>query len=315
MKTPHALGLVLVAIAATVAIEESRIASLRGSLASATANAASVASPASSPPSPNPAAKDPSPATRTAKTDRAAKSDSPKPADEKDGPEDFSKTVRKMWDNPAGKAMMNQGVKIAVAMMYEDYLGGLSLSKEESDYFKNLLGKDISDQQELGMKMMGGGVDMKELQAEMDKRKASNEGEIKAFLNDDEDFKNYTAYRDRLPERQQLEGIRATMNSKSASLDAATEQKLIDAMYTARTQSDAPDYSGPKAFEELSKGNLEENFESGWQKQDAKLTAETAKILNPEQQAAFLEYRKQAKEMQLMGIKMAQQMMSGKKDK
>jgi hypothetical protein len=211
--------------------------------------------------------------------------------------------------------MMNQGVKIAVAMMYEDYIEGLSLTKEESDYFKNLLGKEIADQQELGMKMMGGDVDTKELQAEMDKRKTDNEAAIKAFLNDEEDFKNYTAYRDRLPERQQLEGIRAAMAAKNASLDAATEQKLIDAMYTSRTQTDAPDFSGPKAFEEMAKGNITENFESSWQKQEEKLSVETAKVLNAEQQAAFAEYRKQAKEMQMMGIKMAEQMMSGKKDK
>ena len=31
------------------------------------------------------------------------------------GDESLGKTVRKMWENPAGKAMMNQGVKMAVA--------------------------------------------------------------------------------------------------------------------------------------------------------------------------------------------------------
>ena len=60
-----------------------------------------------------------------------------------------------MWDNPAGKSMMNQGVKMAVGMMYQDFIDGLDLTKEEGDYFKNLLGKEIGDQQELGMKMLG----------------------------------------------------------------------------------------------------------------------------------------------------------------
>ena len=60
-----------------------------------------------------------------------------------------------MWDNPAGKSMMNQGVKMAVAMMYQDFVDGLNLTKEEIDYFKNLLGKEMGDQQELGMKMLG----------------------------------------------------------------------------------------------------------------------------------------------------------------
>ncbi len=39
------------------------------------------------------------------------------------------------------------------------------------------------------------------------------------------------------------------------------------------------------------------------------LHGETAKILNALQQAAFEDYQKQAKEMELMGLKMAEQIM------
>ena len=88
----------------------------------------------------------------TKASDRPVKAAAANESEEDD--EALGKTVRKMWDNPAGKAMMNQGVKIAVAMMYEDFIESLELSKEETDYFKNLLGQGMADQQEIGMKMM-----------------------------------------------------------------------------------------------------------------------------------------------------------------
>jgi len=314
MKTPHALGMVFLAVAATLAIEESRIARLRDEMKPLAAAAAKSYAPA-----PSIAAAGDAEGGRgdlaPAKTTREAK---PKADATGKGAEEesFTKTVRKMWDNPAGKAMMNQGVKIAVAMLYEDYIEGLSLTKEEADYLKTLLGKDISDQQEIGMKMLSAKPEEQAaLTEETNKRKAANEEAIKTFLNDEEDYQNYTHYRDRLPERQQLDGIRAVMNEKGAPLDEATEGKLIEAMFQARTQADAPDFSGPKAFEEMVKGNVQENFEMAWQKQEEKLTAQTQGILSQAQQAAFADYRKEAKEMQMMGIKMAEQMMSGKQDK
>lgn len=318
MKTPHALGMVILAVAATLVIEESRIARLRDELKplAAAAGRSTDSSSAASAAAPGKTDRDKDLVSPTKTTREAKPKGDPATASAKEGEdESFTKTVRKMWDNPAGKAMMNQGVKVAVAMLYEDYIEGLSLTKEESDYFKTLLAKDISDQQEIGMKLLSAKPEEQAaLAEETGKRKAANEEAIKTFLNDEQDYDNYTSYRDRLPERQQLDGIRAVMNEKGAPLDEATEGKLIEAMFLARTQADAPDYSGPKAFEELAKGNTQENFEKGWQQQEEKLAAQTGGILNEAQQAAFAEYRKQAKEMQMMGIKMAEQMMSGKKE-
>ena len=305
MRTPYALGLVAAAVIITVAIEESRIYSLRTAVktkektqapgivaAASTKSAEEIVSP-----------------VKTKNRTEAA------PSQAADAPdESFAKTARKMWDNPAGKTMMSQGAKIAVAMMYEDFVTGLHLGKEESDYFKNLLGKEIGDQQELGMKMLGATPEeQKSLAEELKKRGTETEAEIKKFLNNDEDFKSYTNYKNHLPERQQLDGIRTAMTTKGVPLDAETETKLVDAMYHARTESKAPDLSGPNAMDEMMKGNIVETFEKSWEVQQQALQTETSKILNAAQMAAFQDYQKQAKEMQLMGLKMAEQMMSGKK--
>ena len=204
---------------------------------------------------------------------------------------------------------------MAVAMMYQDFIDELDLTKEEGDYFKNLLGKEISDQQELGMKMLEATKEERTaLVEELEKRAGESEAEIKKFLNSEEDIKAFTDYKNHLPERQQLDGIRTAMSAGGVALDSETETKLVDAMYRSRTEANVPDLSGPKGMEELAKGNIMETFEKSWEVQQQALQAETSKILNESQQKAFQDYQKQAKEMQLMGLKMAEQMMGGKKE-
>lgn len=307
MKTPYVVALVLVAVLVTVAIEEGRMSSLKeGREAVSPENkgqAALVARPAED--------GDGAPAPRVTKRERPEPAEAPAPVEDETDEESLGKTVRKMWDNPAGRSMMNQGVKIAVAMMYEDFIEDLDLDKEESKYFKELLGQEMSAQQELGMKMMSATPDEREeLVAELEKRGKAQEEDVKKFLNSDEDFAAYTAYKQRLPERQQMDGIRANMSAKGAEMDEETETKLVDAMYRVRTETDAPDFSGPDAMKEMAKGNISETYEKTWDKQQEALVKETAGFLSPEQQEALAEQQKQMKEMQMMGLKMAEKMMS-----
>lgn len=309
MKTSHAAALVVASVLITVAVEETRISSLRGKLESAS-NSSTPSGTVAKPAVPQSEAAAAAAPVRTKSQERpeVAKAET-KPADAKPAEEELSSTVRKMWDNPAGKSMMNQGVKMMVGMMYQDFIDGMSLSKEETDYFKNLLGREMSGQQELGMKLMSASPEeRKALMKEQETLNKQNEEDIRKFLNNDEDFQKYTDYKNHLPERQQLDGIRAVMNDKGAPLNPETEQRLVDAMYQARTNSPAPDLSGAKGLEALSAGNITETFEKTWDSQQETLNKEVSGILSPEQMAAFADYQKQMKEMQLMGLKMAEKM-------
>ncbi len=312
MKTPYAIGLTVTAVLITFGIQESRISALRQDLktaqtAEATTSPKTVIAASSSP--------EEMPAAPLRTKSRPETTASAPPKDTESEEESFAKTARKMWDTPAGKSMLNQGVKMAVGMMYQDFIDGLDLSKEEGDYFKILLGKEMGDQQELGMKMLGATKEERNaLVEELGERAKEHEAEIKKFLNNEEDVKAFTEYKNRLPERQQLDGIRGTMGSKGAPLDAETEVKLVDAMYRARTETKTPDFSGPDAMKEMAKGNIVETYEISWEAQQQALRLEAAKILNPAQLAAFEEYQKQAKEMQMMSLKMAEKMMPDFKD-
>jgi hypothetical protein len=317
MKTLPTVGLVAAAVIITVAIEEIRIADLRHRLDELfAASSASADSSQTTAPYPAVAAApadsaDPAP---TKSSDRPAKPPTTKEADEDD--EALGKTVRKMWDNPAGKAMMNQGVKIAIAMMYEDFIESLELSKEESDYFKNLLGQSMADQQEIGMKMMNASEEERTaLAKELEERNKANQEAIKAFLNSEDDSKRFTDYQNRLPERQQLDGIRATFGAKNATLDPDTETRLVEAMYQARTNAKGADFTGPDAWSKMADGGLVKNFEQNWEAQEQSLMKEADAILDDNQLAAFKDYRQQMKEMQLMSMKMAEKMMSDEGEK
>lgn len=307
MKASYVAGLVIAAVLITLVIEESRIHSLRQTEKTAVEIAAKSSS--------APIMEESAAAIRTKSRTEPAPDPAPAAKEPASTEESFMKTARKMWENPAGKSMMNQGAKMAVGMLYQDFVDGLQLSKEEGEYFKNLLGKEISDQQELGMKMLGATAEeQKSLAEELLKRNNETQDEIKKFLNNDEDYKAFTDYKNHLPEHQQLDGIRSAMSAKAVPLDSETESKLVEAMYRSRTESKAPDFSGPNAMSEMTKGNLVKNYEKSWAIQQEALRAETGKILNEAQMSAFQEFQKQAKEMQLMGLKMAEQMMGGKKD-
>ncbi|MCW1924375.1 hypothetical protein OKA05_17545 [Luteolibacter arcticus] len=310
MKPLPTLGLVAVAVAITVAIEEIRISDLRHQLSEKAPSSETQPGSSQKETSSLAAAGD-TPAAPTKAGERPAKSAAAaeNTADDDDG--GLGKTVRKMWDNPAGKAMMNQGVKVAVAMMYEDFMETLELSKEEQTYFKNLLGQGIADQQEIGMKMMGATPEERVAMAkELEERKKTNEEAIKAFLNSEEDSKRFADYQARLPERQQLDGIRATFGAKNAPLTPEVEGRLVDAMYQARTTSKGADFSGPDAWSKMADGGLVKNFEQNWDAQEQTLMKEAGTILDPTQLAAFKDYRQQVKEMQLASMKMAEKMMS-----
>ena len=316
MKPLPTFGIVAAAVVVTVAIEEFRISELRQRLNDSAKVADARSSPSAKDASAAPVAATPSATAPTKASDRPAKpaaSIGEKPDVDEEG---LGKTVRKMWDNPAGKAMMNQGVKVAVAMMYEDFIESLDLGKEEKDYFKNLLGKSMADQQEIGMKMMNATPEERTaLAKELEERKKANDEAIKTFLNSEEDSKRFTDYQNRLPERQQLEGVRATFAAKNATLDPDTEGRLVEAMYNVRTNSKGADFTGPDAWSKMTDGGLVKNFEQNWDAQEQTLMKEADTILDDTQLAAFKEYRQQLKEMQLMSMKMAEKMMSGEGEK
>lgn len=128
MNASHAIALIAVSVLIVVAVEESRIATLRNAL-TAVENSPELRKPAANSESSasRTTGEEPAPPPRTKSRPEMKPETAPKAAATPD--ESFAKAVRKMWDNPAGKSMMSQGVKMAVAMMYQDFIDGLELPR------------------------------------------------------------------------------------------------------------------------------------------------------------------------------------------
>lgn len=211
---------------------------------------------------------------------------------------------RKMWDQPADDAEIHQAVQTVVKLLYTDLIKGLNLNEEEAGFFKTLLGKGYTKTQELGFKMREASEEERQaLVEEMTRSEEANDKAIREFLNNDEDFQRYTDYKDRLPERQQIGRIRATMSSSKVPLDDETADRLMEAMHRVRKDSSGPDFYGPDAIEEVAKGGYEESFMASWEASQEALRPMVSNILNPEQLEAFQEYQKQMRDMKLKGLK------------
>ena len=224
---------------------------------------------------------------------------------------ELGKSLRKMVDNPAGQALMNQGVKAMTAMWFADLIEEFDLTRKESDYFLQLVAGPMSAQQQIGMKMMSAETpeERKKLEEEIKAAKIDAKEAIKDFLNDEEDFARFEEFEKRLPERQQLDGLRAAMASAEAPLTAEQEDLVIEAMYQARTADEgATDWQGTEGLEALTSGNAVEKFEQEWERSSVRTAEAVGKILEGPQLEAFKEYQVQMKDMQLMGLKMAAKM-------
>jgi hypothetical protein len=251
------------------------------------------------------------PRTVGTKTKGGDRTDGSTATEDPGGDASLGKSLRKMVDNPAGRAMMSQGIKAMSSMWFADLVTEFGLNKEEEDYFLRLVAGSMSAQQQIGMKMMGAETpgEREELADEIEKAKKEAKDSIKDFLNNDDDFAAYEDYEKRLPERQQLDGLRAVMNDAEAPLTPEKEDQVIEAMYRARTNQDGgTDWNGTGGMDAIASGNASEKFEQDWEKSSRSAAEELGKTLDGPQLEAFKSYQVQMKDMQLMGIKMAERM-------
>lgn len=233
------------------------------------------------------------------------------------GDDTLGNSLRQMSENPAGRAMMNQGIKAMSAMWFADLVDEFGLTREEENYFLRLVAGSMSTQQNVGMKMMTAETDEEReaLKEEIETVKKETKKAIKNFLNNDEDFAAYEHYEEQLPERQQLEGLRNTMLEAGAPLTPEQEDQVIEAMYKVRTTApQSTDWHGSGGMEAIASGDATKKFEEEWERSSTVTAEEVGKILEGPQLEAFKNYQVQMKDMQIMGIKMAEKMFEPKKD-
>jgi len=227
-------------------------------------------------------------------------------------PSEIGKSMRKMADNPALKAMLAQGQIATAQSLYGKLLEQFDLSEEEKDYFLKLVAGELADQQEMGMKLMGtkDSGEREALVEESERKKEERKELIKEFLNNDDDMASYEDFNDRLPEHQQMPGIQAAFDAKGMSLSSEEQTALAEAMYQTRKESNmGTRWEGASGMELLEQDNVVELFEQDWNDQQALLRNRLNGVLGDDKLEVFQTTQEQMKELQLMGIKMVSGMM------
>jgi hypothetical protein len=226
--------------------------------------------------------------------------------------------------------MTNEGMKDYVKSQQKQVLGGMleksygafmtqmQLTPEQSGVLKELLMKRMLTDAELGMSMMGGGMEEDKRTALMDKVKAEKDGingDIKQYLGES-NYKELEAYEKTVPERMALSMFKDQLGTGAGALTPEQESQLVGVMGEERQSNKfTTDYSDQsKLTGDMSSYFTDEKiaqFEKETEALHEKYIARSETILTPEQQAAFTKYLKTQREMQKMGMKMAAGMFGG----
>lgn len=227
-------------------------------------------------------------------------------------------SMAKMMENPAMNKMMEASQRGAVGALYSDLIEYLKLNAEETDYFMDLLMYRQMKQMDLAVKVMSGNLSEEEKQQMTAEMKAAAElvkTEMKAFLNNDEDYAEFEFYEQTMGERMMLSQMDQRLAGTDASLSDETYRELLGMMHHEREafpfSSDLSDQEkmdlGPERF---SKENLD-RFAQDNEALYRIIIGKAQSLLTPEQLKAFEEAINTAIEMQRAQLEMATRMFGG----
>jgi len=227
------------------------------------------------------------------------------------GDQVLGETIRKMYENPAGRAILDVENKLRAQSLYGALIDDLDMSREEEEYFLGLLAPGISEEDAVGMKMLGAKSDEEagRILDGLDATKAKRLEDVRDFLNDDEDFAKYERYQARKAEYEQLPAIRGVMKAAGTPLTADQESSLIDAMFEARNETGLTErWDGRAGFEQFGKPGVSKRFESDWVALQENLDGRLPDVLDGTQTEAFSQHQAQYRDMILMSFRMVETM-------
>lgn len=242
---------------------------------------------------------------------------SPQNGIQKSSDADLGESLRKIMENPIGKAMMSEEGRIKASRIYRDLIKEMNLSDEEEEYFTGLLAADVGAEDATGMQLFNAKTDEERLAIldNMEAAKEERKQEIKDFLNNEEDFSRFRHYQDRRREYEQLSTVRSAISSSGTPLTEPQEEQLVEAMYASRNESGmARDWEGREGMQQFARPGVSDRFTADWEKMQGILSAKTGDILDEPQQMAFSAQQTQMRDLALFGIKMAEGMIQSKQN-
>jgi len=309
MKPQHVIGLVVVAVLATVAIEETRISKMRAEIIRLQAiprdersdiktiveETVDLNDPAQAPPEPEatPAIPEPSPEPEAA---------APNPPSQTTGrviPDDFP--------DPDDAA-----IKQLAIGPYSDFSYEVGLDNRERAYLAELLNRRAAAMRETAAKWISASPsERSELEDTMILITVQSDDEIATFLGSERDTKAFAEYHAMQPEREKLSSMSVVLDQKGAALEVEKEKQLVETLYQARVGTGSLDWNSPAALIATAEEGALERFEKEWQMQTEALSGLLPKFLSESETTAVFESRESLKSETLASIESAIEAING----
>jgi hypothetical protein len=309
------LAVISIVLAVSLYSAKQEIAQLQQQLHSGQPAETVVEAPAS------PGAGTPTPAPEATVAMTESPAPEPQPAAEEEAKERrMMKNIAKMMDNPAMNKVMEASQRGAVGAMYSDLIDYLGLSADEENYFMDLLMFRQMTQMDFGMKMMSGSLSDEEKKTMEEEVKDAVElvkTEMKAFLNNEEDFAEFEFFEKTQGERMMLSQAEAALTESDSALSEETYRELLEMMHEEKQNFDfstdfADETNMDMSAERFSKENIH-SFGNDMDRLNDNIFSKAQQMLTPEQLTAFEEAVTATTEMQKAQMEMAAQMFGGGK--
>jgi cell division protein FtsL len=202
---------------------------------------------------------------------------------------------------------------------YASFFSGLQLTPEQSTALKDLIVKRSLVDANMGVSLLGGGMDGDKRKELMDQAKSEKDGindQIKQFLGGD-NYTQFESYEKTIPDRMMLNSYKDVQGQGAGALTPDQEQQLLQAMGEERQKfkfttdfSDQSKFNGD--FSSMFTEDKITQFQTEREQLDKYYLQRAQGILTQDQLGPFEKFLTSQRDMQSVGMKMAAKMFGGK---
>ena len=211
------------------------------------------------------------------------------------------------------KAQQKSMIGPAIEKQYADLFKQLKMTPEQKADFKDLLGKKMLASSDVQMSMLDDSLDSAQ-RADMAKQAKEQTDEFDNQLKQavgDENYKAYQTFEKTIPDRAAVGQFNDQFTDSSTALTGAQQDQMVQALSDARNNfnwASGLNQQNPGANGDIGSMLTKENIEkyaAEREQFDEQFLARAQQILTPEQFAAYKDFQKTQRDLQLLGIKMA----------
>lgn len=174
--------------------------------------------------------------------------------------------------------------------MFSTFMDELNLSDAARAQFLEIVGPGMAAEDQLweGIIMAKTDAEKQEVLKQWQDANSQREGQLKEFLDSNDDYARYQQYEARREEYEQIEGLREALADVEAPLTTEQEGQLVEALFNAREQSGMNNrWEGAAVIDQLSKPGLVDRMKQDWNQLQTSADNQVSTILTDQQREVF----------------------------